>query len=93
MSYDYVSSLPAYKEQGKDFTRQQVFIAIRKLGIANDREIKNYLGWEINSVVPRRNELVEKGLVVMAAKKLDPQTNRTVSYWEVKTENYQPKLF
>ena len=93
MSYDYISSLPAYKEQGKDFTRQQVFIAIRKLGICNDREITEYLGWKINCVTNRRGELVTKGLVVMAAKKLDPQTNRTVSYWEVKTENYQPKLF
>ena len=54
MSYDYVSSLPAYKEKGKDFTRQQVFIAIRKLGVANDREITEYLGWSINCVTNRR---------------------------------------
>ena len=95
MSYDYISSLPAYKgnKQGKDYCRSMVFLTIKKLGIANDREIKSHLGWEKNSVVPRRNELVEKQLVVMAYKKLDPHTNRTVSYWEVKKINYEPKMF
>jgi hypothetical protein len=93
MGYDYVSSLPAYKEKGKDFTRQQVFIAIRKLGICNDRMIAEYLGWPINCVTNRRGELVTIGLVVFYAKQLDKTTNRTVSYWQVKPLDYQPKLF
>lgn len=83
--YDYVSSLPAYKEKGKDFCRQQVFIAIRKLGLCNDRQIAEYLKWEINRVTGRRKELVDSNLIEQKHKAKDPETNRTVSFWQVKT--------
>ena len=91
--YDYVSSLPAYKEQGKDYCRQQVFTAIRKLQPCNDRMISKYLGWAINSCVPRRNELVDSGLIEMKCKAKDPETNRTVSYWQEKQVFSQQSLF
>lgn len=95
MPYDYQSSLPAYQENktGKDYCRSQVFIAIRKLGICTDKQISAYLKWAINSVTPRRLELVENGLVVLAMKAPDPDSHRTVSWWKIKEVNHQPVLF
>ena len=95
MPYDVVSSLPAYKEgkEKKDYCREVILLTIKKLGVANDRQISEHLSWAINRVTPRRGELVENGLVVQDKKEVDPVTNRTVSYWRVKTSNWQPKLF
>jgi hypothetical protein len=85
MSYDYISSLPAYKELGKDQCRQIVFSAIKQLGSCNDREISEHLNWAINRITPRRGELVNSGLIMQDSKKLDPTTGRTVSYWKTIT--------
>jgi len=87
MSYDFISSKPAFdsNKQGKDYCRQMVFIA--------DRELSEHLQWPINRITPRRGELVTGGLIVMDRKDTDPQTGRTVSYWKVKPVNFQPKLF
>lgn len=96
MPYDHKTSGEAYhgtKESERDYCRQQVLIAIKKHGFCNDRQISEYLKWPINSVTPRRNELVESGEVVLKLKDKDPKTGRTVSYWEVKPEDYQPVLF
>lgn len=93
--YDFHSSMPAYKEnaKGKDYCRQMVLLAIRKLQCCNDREIAEYLGWPINRVTPRRGELVDSGLIVQRKKDQDPTTNRTVSYWIERPAIYQPSLF
>ena len=95
MSYDFISSKPAFdsNKHGKDYCRQMVFIAIRKLGPCNDRELSERLQWPINRITPRRGELVTGGLIVMDRKDTDPKTGRTVSYWKVKPVNFQPKLF
>lgn len=90
--YDYVSSLPAYREN-KDFCRQQVFIAIRKLQPCTDKQIAEYLNWPINRVTGRRGELVESGIIVMDRKDKDTATDRLVSFWQIKPLNFQPKLF
>ncbi len=81
MSYDYQSSLPAYKELGKDKCRQIVLQAISSIGICNDRQISEYLNWPINRITPRRGELVQLGSIMQDRKQVDPQTGRTVSYW------------
>lgn len=97
MPYDFTSSKPAYEEnkQGKDYCRQMVLIAIRKLRMCNDRQLSEHLGWPINRITPRRGELVETGHVIEAQKSRDPRTGRTVSYWKEKPmEKYlQPSLF
>jgi predicted transcriptional regulator len=96
MSYDYESSLPAYKEgpEKKDFARQMVFIAICKLSPCNDRQIADHLRWPINRVTPRRGELVNEGKVIQQKKAKDPMTKRTVSWWIKKPEGYvQQSLF
>ena len=81
MSYDFQSSLPAYKELGKDKCRQLVYEAICEMQICTDRQIAEYLKWSINRVTPRRGELVETGNVIQFRKQRDPETGRTVSFW------------
>lgn len=99
MPYDHKTSGVAYHdttEKSRDYCRQQVLIAIRKLKVCNDRQIAEYLGpeaWPINRITPRRGELVTMGVVVLDRKAKDPVTNRTVSYWKEKTIPYQPSLF
>jgi len=87
MPYDKETSGVAYHEGDKssrDYCRQQVFIAIRKLKVCNDRMISEYLGWPINRINPWRGELVERGFVKLAYKAPDPDSGRTVSYWTEK---------
>ena len=96
MGYDHETSGVAYHgtaKSNRDFCRQQVFIAIRKLGPCTDNQIAKYLGWPINRVTPRRGELVECGLVVLDRKDKDPNSGRTVSWWKIKPVDYQPVLF
>lgn len=96
MPYDHETSGVAYHgtaEQRRDFCRQQVFIAIRKMKVCNDRMIAEHLSWPINRVNPRRGELVERGLVALAYKAPDPESGRTVSYWKEKPVDHQPVLF
>ncbi len=85
--YDFETSLPAYKEAKEtniDFCRQQVFIAIRKLGICTDKQIAEKLNWPINRVTPRRNELVKSALVELKYKHPDKDSGRTVCHWHEK---------
>lgn len=93
MPYDHISSLPAYKEKGKDQCRQQVFNAIRKLQPCTDKKLAEHLQWPINRITGRRNELVEKEIVTLAKKDTDPESNRLVSWWQVKQIYHQPILF
>lgn len=96
MSYDYVSSLPAFHEnkQGKDYCRSQVFTAIRKLQPCTDKQISQHINMPVHLVSARRNELVhEKKLVILAKKDTDPESKRTVSFWRVKEVNHQQVLF
>lgn len=86
MSYDYQTSLPAYQEAKVNINQKQkkVLSAIDRLKPCNDMRIANFLGWPINTVTPRRLELLEKGLIASAGKKKDPSTGRTVNYWTAK---------
>lgn len=47
-------------------------------------EISRALGWEINRVTPRVNELVKMGYVEAAGKRLCMQTGRRVYAWHLK---------
>jgi hypothetical protein len=87
MIYDFISSLPAYKELGKDKCRQLVYLAIQEIGSCNDKQVAKHLNWPINRVTPRRGELVESGLVLQEKKQQDPESGRTVSYWIVNHKN------
>jgi DNA-binding MarR family transcriptional regulator len=49
-----------------------------------NQEISGHMQLPINSVTPRVNELVSKGVVEMAFKGIYPGTGRRVIYWRVK---------
>ena len=95
MSYSYDTSLPAYKEAKLTLnqTQAKVLEAIRHLGICNDRQITEYLGWPINRITPRRLELLTLGKIREIKKDKDPLTNRTTSWWVVTKIIHQAKLF
>ena len=95
MSYDFQTSYPAFKENpvGKDLCRSLVLVAIRKIQPCTDAQIADHLEWKINRVTGRRGELVTLGLIERVAKKKDPETNRTVNYWQVKRKVVQSELF
>jgi DNA-binding MarR family transcriptional regulator len=66
-----------------DLTNRQrdVLRAIRKLGMASNRQIARELDMEIGSVTGRTNELVAKGLVKEDHKARDERTGKLVTMW------------
>ena len=94
MSYDYTCSLPPYKEKTDiAYCNEIVLTVIKNFAPITDKQISQKLGWEINRVNPRRNELVTSGKVVCAFKQPDPVSKRTVNWWAIKSETIQQKLF
>jgi len=83
--YDYVTSLPAYKEAKENINDKQakVYNAIRLLGVCSDHQIADHLGWAINRVTPRRGELSDSGKIIRAYRDKDFETGRTVSFWKI----------
>ena len=61
--------------------RKCVLEALKAHDNMTDRELKEHLKWEINSVVPRRNELVKSGLVAEAGRRVCRITGRTCIAW------------
>lgn len=59
------TSLDAYLEAIPQLpkSRKRVFEALSKLQYATNSMIANYLGWSINRVTPRTNELRKIGLI------------------------------
>lgn len=79
------TSLDAFlslSEVGTAFRRRQVFEALRQ-GPANDRMIVDRTGLAINSVTPRRGELVDLGLVTEDRRDACPFTGKKTIFWKV----------
>lgn len=74
----YASLLPKISEK-----QQLVLDALGELGIANNRAIAHQLGWEINRVTGRVNELRKLGRVELAYTNKDVTGKRT-KCWRVK---------
>lgn len=91
MTYDFDTSYPAFKEPGKDRCREIVLSAIRTLGVCCDKQIAEYLGWEINRVTGRRGELLIEDKIVCVGKWKSGK--RTVNWWKVKIVVKQAQLF
>lgn len=85
MSYDYQTSLPAYQEAKKKLGDKQlaVYKIINASTRCNDRMIAEALNWPINTVTPRRNELVINGYIESAGVFKDGVTGRKVNYWKI----------
>lgn len=54
---------------------------ISKRPVCN-QELADHLGQPINTITPRVNELVAKGLAEEAFRAIYPKTNRRVIYWK-----------
>ena len=82
--YDFKTSKPAYEEAKISINKKQQFVydAIIKLGVCNDHQIAEELGWPINRVTPRRGELFNDGKIDRAFRGKDFETGRTVNYWQ-----------
>lgn len=85
------TSLEVYRGVKLNRNQKLVYEAIEDLFPCSDKDISKYLGWPINSVTGRRNELVKKEKIVEAyvAKDL---TGRKVTFWKP-TNSWQPTLF
>lgn len=64
--------------------RREVYQAIKKLVECCDVDIAIYLGWPINRVTGRRNELAEFGHIESTGKKLNNHSNVAVYHWQIK---------
>ena len=81
MSNTQDTSIESYQSLDDIPKRQKdVLRAIKMLREPTNLEISNFLGLPINSVTPRTNELVKKGLVVYSRRKLNP-TGRPALAW------------
>jgi len=60
----------------------EVLKAIDKIEPCSDLDIAEYLKKPINTIVPRRNELVKKKLVYESHIGISKQTKRLVTFWQ-----------
>jgi hypothetical protein len=51
----------------------------------SDRALAKMLDWTINTVCPRRGELLVKGLIVEDGTTFDEETKRKVMLWKIAT--------
>jgi len=63
--------------------QKQVVLALMQLTKATNRELATHLGWEINSVTGRVNELMHKKLITSNGTRLDTYTKRNVTLWQL----------
>jgi DNA-binding MarR family transcriptional regulator len=82
------TSLLAYQQLTKLSDKQQsVLVYIHGHPDSTDKEIAEGLGWAINRVTPRRNELeTKKKLIISSGKKLQTTGDKSlfVHTWRVK---------
>ncbi|HEY0089695.1 MAG TPA: hypothetical protein VGB37_12685 [Candidatus Lokiarchaeia archaeon] len=78
------TSLMAYAYVLENLGQRQLEVlkAINKIEPCSDLDIAEYLNKPINTIVPRRNELVKKGLVLESSVGISKQTNRLVTFWK-----------
>jgi hypothetical protein len=82
------TSLLAYQEAKQDLgsKQQAVYEMIKAFGPMSNGQISVRINWPINCVTPRVKELREKFLVKKDHKGLDPNTKRTVIYWQIRQD-------
>ena len=63
--------------------QRKVYETIKSLGITTDKQISKTLNWPINTVTPRRGELVKLGLIQKCGATMNTQTHRPELLWGV----------
>lgn len=80
-------------EQERSMCRRRVYETLRALGPMTNRQIARVLGWEINRVTGRTNELVnEFGMAAQCGYASDPQTGHPGKLW-MALESFNPESF
>ena len=65
-------------------SRLLVFRAIQSIGgKATNSQLRRVLGWEINRITPRVQELRKLGILRYSGKHLDNETKKEVCQWEI----------
>jgi hypothetical protein len=87
--YQYQTSLPAYESIKPNLGHKQLKVLEAIVNITegirrgcNDREIAKYMNLPINTITPRRNELVALGRIYECGKFRDDVTGRKTCYWK-----------
>lgn len=80
----------SYHSLGEDKlskSRQTVYDCIRQHphGLS-DRDISIILGWPVNRVTGRRNELAEMHKIFSPSNRWDDETRRNVAIWKIRGE-------
>lgn len=84
------TSLAAYEtyvEPTLGERQKVVYEVLEKHADLTNREIKEILGWEINTVTPRVYELRDRGLVFESSKRICKVTGRLAYAWSTKRQN------
>lgn len=63
--------------------KEAVYLAIEQLGSASFQEISRFLGWTVNRIIPRVDELRKAGRVVPAIKRQCTVTGHDCQTWTV----------
>ena len=81
------TSLFAYRElQNMGDKQRRVWEVINKLQPCHNKQIADHLGWEINRVTGRVNELHEMKMIDFEKLGTSP-TGRTVKFWSIRDYN------
>jgi predicted ArsR family transcriptional regulator len=64
--------------------------ALKRCGPMTDKQIADFLGWEINRVTPRRGELGKMGALIDLGT-VPGHTGRPVHLWKLKEEPVEAK--
>lgn len=63
---------------------------LRSLGVASNMELSQVLGWSVNRVTPRVNELRKQGVIVYHSHRCCQVTGRMVMTWTLQ-KNFEVK--
>lgn len=84
------TSFFAYRDLAKSNTlsakRQAVYDAIEANQPVCNQQLAQILGWEINRVTPRVNELRHLMKLRLHSKQIYKPTGKTVMFWEVRND-------
>ncbi len=83
MSYQETSGMAYDSIKDNVSNKQKVVMHALVYGPKTNQEIAEYLGWPINTVTPRCNELVKKGFVIEHSRKVGP-SGRFAIRWSLK---------
>ena len=87
------TSIQAYHEIKLGPDQQIVLRYLTVYGDKTDHELEKEMGWKINRITGRRNELVRYGYVVIKGRKLNTDTGCSNIVWGINNNDPQLQMF